>query len=645
MISGEQPWCLQQARRCLEALGADVLWVGEHPKSLLHCQPAALRTLLGREFRHAVFNAHCGLHSEALAALAGTLQAGSWLLLLVPSWESWSQLADADSLRWSESPQPIPAPRFISRLQQLLQADNRVVIWRQPEPLRLSPPATSPDWQADISQQQHLLNHLLTSQPGIHVLTAARGRGKSALAGMLVARWPGRCLVTAPAKVSGEVLAQFAGDKFQFLAPDGLLALTAAQRPAADWLIVDEAAAIPAPLLQRLTGLYPRVLLVTTVQGYEGTGRGFLLKFCDALPDCHYWQLESPLRWAAEDPLESFIAQALLFDDRVAAADRQPLQLQALETDDWQQQPTLMAALYQLLTSAHYRTSPLDLRRMMDAPGMHFSALLQGEHVQGALWLVDEGGLSAELAAAVWAGRRRPRGNLVAQSLAAHAGLMLAPQLKSARISRIAISAALRGQGLGQRLVTQCKTQCAGRDFISVSFGFTPPLWRFWQRCGFRLVRIGSQREASSGCYTAMALLPLSQAGRQLAEQATRRLAREGYWLQRLLDDNQLPLSREKVPDIDEDDWRELAGFAWGLRPYEASLAALGRLISQPGACLPLLQAALLNNLSVAQICQQYQLSGRKVLLQAWRQEVQQALMLADARRGEQLRAWVEAMG
>ncbi|PCR26348.1 hypothetical protein CQA86_32340, partial [Klebsiella pneumoniae] len=43
-------------------------------------------------------------------------------------------------------------------------------------------------------------------------------------------------------------------------------------------------------------------------------------------------------------------------------------------------------------------------------------------------------------------------------------------------------------------------------------------LWRFWQRCGFTLVRLGTHREASSGCYTAMALYPLTAAGRQLAQ-------------------------------------------------------------------------------------------------------------------------------
>jgi hypothetical protein len=77
-------------------------------------------------------------------------------------------------------------------------------------------------------------------------------------------------------------MATFAGEAFRFMAPDALLA----GDMRASWLIVDEAAAIPGPLLRQLVTRFPRTLLTTTVQGYEGTGRGFLLKFCASFPIC-----------------------------------------------------------------------------------------------------------------------------------------------------------------------------------------------------------------------------------------------------------------------------------------------------------------------------------------------------------------------
>ena len=102
------------------------------------------------------------------------------------------------------------------------------------------------------------------------------------------------------------------------MAPDALLASTTE----ADWLIVDEAAAIPGPLLEKLVSRFPRVLLTTTVQGYEGTGRGFLLKFCARFSGLRRYTLSTPVRWAAGCPLERIVANALLFDD--ALIDRKP---------------------------------------------------------------------------------------------------------------------------------------------------------------------------------------------------------------------------------------------------------------------------------------------------------------------------------
>ncbi|MEJ4045144.1 tRNA(Met) cytidine acetyltransferase TmcA [Erwinia sp. SLM-02] len=634
VLSGEAEWADQQAAVWIDSLPGDWLWVGETPRSELNCLPGAMRTLLGREFQHAVFDARAGFHAEALAALAGTLKAGSWLLLLVPEWQRWPLQADADAQRWSESDAPLASTRFVRRLQHLLLADDRVAVWHQQQTLSLSRLPDTPDWRTDSHQQQRILSALLHSEPGISVLTAPRGRGKSALAGMLAARWPGRCLVTAPAKVSTAVLAGFAGENYAFIAPDRLLAEAGLHQ--ADWLLIDEAAAIPAPLLRQLVALFPRVLLTTTVQGYEGTGRGFLLKFCAALPRVKHYKLDAPLRWAENDPLEELIAEALLFDDGAPSAVTGDMRYQALEQDDWTHQPDRMAAVYRLLTSAHYRTSPLDLRRMMDAPGMHFTAAEENNSVQGALWAVDEGGLSADLAWAVWGGYRRPRGNLVAQSLAAHAGLPEAAMLRSRRISRIAVAAPRRGQGCGQRLIALCRERGEGLDFLSVSFGFTAELWRFWQRCGFQLVRFGTQREASSGCYTAMAILPLSEAGRALTARAERRLEREGYWLSQQLNDEALPLNAQPGDcHLDEDDWRELAGFAWAHRPFDASLAALGRLAQLMPERAPLLSAALLQRQSSAEICRHHRLAGRKALLLAWRSEARSALAVADADRAQ----------
>ncbi|SFN12946.1 tRNA(Met) cytidine acetyltransferase [Candidatus Pantoea varia] len=626
VISGDPAWCLERATEWRQTLMGDWLELSPEPlfsasseAPLMHKQPGAVRTLLGREFRHAIFDARQGFHAEAFAALAGTLTAGSWLLLLVPPWEQWAQQPDSDSLRWADVAEPIATPYFVHHLQQLILADDQVLLERQHQPCRIPAQPDWPPWHCQAPQQQQaILDQLMTLPSGVAVLTAPRGRGKSALAGML-ARLNGHCLVTAPAKASTEVLATFAAEHFHFMAPDALLALETP--PQAEWLIVDESAAIPAPLLQALVSRYPRVLLTTTVQGYEGSGRGFILKFCAGLPDAHFFTLDEPLRWSRFDPLEQWLNQALLFDDASATAPDSPVTPHRVERHDF----STLEAAYRLLTSAHYRTSPLDLRRLMDAPGMEVWRAGEAPALQGALWLVEEGGLEPDLAQAVWAGTRRPRGNLVAQSLAAHAGLAEAATLRSLRISRIAVAAERRRRGTGQQLVAAAASAAADHDYLSVSFGYTESLWTFWRACGFILVRIGSQREASSGCYAAMAILPCSAAGRALARRAAAQLARDWPLLRQHI---ALALQFEEATDDGLTAWdiHLAAGFAWAQRPLEASLPVLQRLVEASATPDPLLAAAVAAPQALSDLARQAGVNGRKALIAKLRQQAASAL-------------------
>ncbi|AHF76284.1 Putative acetyltransferase [Sodalis praecaptivus] len=694
VISGEPGWCSWQAATLCDALAGDWLWVGEQSERGVGCRPAALKTLLGREFLHAVFDARQALSVDALAALAGTLVAGSWLVLLVPPWSRWPRVPDGDSLRWSEQPQPIATPCFTRYFRASLLADPAVALLRQNRAPQLTPLPSRPPWQAPVpgrptADQRRLLRRLTQAEPGIYIMIAPRGRGKSALAGMFAHKLADACCITAPAKAAVDVLRRYAGPDAPFFAPDALLA-RCREGARARWLLVDEAAALPLPLLRQLMGYFSHVLLTTTVAGYEGTGRGFLLKFCDGLPRWHPLVLDAPLRWSINDPLERWLTQTLLLEDadaqiiaaepappdadrvaaRVAPQDSAmgstppavavasapssaPGFTSAVRTgsravsgenpsargimDDrcaarwridrvgaltWRRQPAARQAFYRLLTRAHYRTSPIDLRRLMDAPGMSFFTAHQHGDMMGGLWLVEEGGLTPRLAHAVWAGYRRPPGSLVAQSLAAHGNLWRAPRLRSRRISRIAVAPAARRHGMGLAMIDQAARQAARdeRDFLSVSFGYTAALWHFWRRAGFQLVRMGTHREASSGLYSAMALLPLSDAGRELTRRAAEGFERDG----RLAAGEQQPLALE--------DWRCLAGFAFAQRPPEACRSALIRLIRHSTLPLPALRLWLTQPLPDEALAAHLALSGKKALWRRWRQETAAAMTAVDAR-------------
>ncbi|MBQ4765616.1 GNAT family N-acetyltransferase [Pectobacterium versatile] len=657
VLSGEANWCEGQALALSGQLSGDWLWVSEHAPDSVTALPASqVRTLLGREFLHAVFDARSGVDVEALAMLSGTLQAGSWLIMLVPSWQAWPTQPDQDSLRWSEQEQPIATPHFIQHFQRQLLADEDVVLWQQDQAFVIRPLAARSDWQPasgePTAQQQHILHELNVTESGVLVITAPRGRGKSALAGMLTQRSRGACWITAPSRAAADILQQHARADALFWAPDALLAHCRLHgAPSVDWLLIDEAAAIPSSVLSALLPYFPRILMTTTVQGYEGTGRGFLLKFCATLPQWRAFTLDEPLRCAVNDPLERVLDQALLFNEPEAFHSPQqpdrPIPSSTLESrieraDDWLTHPDRLNCCYALLCSAHYRTSPLDLRRLMDAPGMHIASAQMAGEICSVLWLVEEGGLSVSLAHEVWAGRRRPRGNLVAQSLAAHAGLWYAPTLRARRVSRIAVASASRRQGMGRALIAEQvrEAQRQALDYLSVSFGYQPELWAFWQSCGFQLVRIGSHLEASSGCYSAMAILPLSDAGHRLAEQGSQQLARDWFWLQRLIPLN-LALPQTENTELDEDDWRELAGFAFAHRPMEASFAALCRLLSHTALPLPALRLLAEKPSESEQIATTLGLTGKKALLRRWREEAAAALVELDEQRSERWRRTV----
>lgn len=170
-----------------------------------------------------------------------------------------------------------------------------------------------------------------------------------------------------------------------------------------------------------------------------------------------------------------------------------------------------------------------------------------------------------------------------------------------------------------------------------MSFGYTGELWRFWQRCGFVLVRMGNHREASSGCYTAMALLPMSDAGKQLAEREHYRLRRDAQALAQWNGET-LPVDPLNDAILSDDDWLELAGFAFAHRPLLTSLGCLMCLLQTSELALPALRGRLQKNVSDAQLCTTLKLSGRKMLLVRQREEAAQALFALNDVRTERLR-------
>ena len=595
ILVGEDDFLAHQLNHNLSLKSA--VWIGDvspHFATQSSFPFSKTKNLLGSEFPAIIYDARQGIHLDALAIAAGTLQDGGQLLLLLNHWADLSNQPDSDSLRWSGEKHAINTPHFIAFLQEKIAKYGFPVY--QSTPLTLASPMPQKDRSTHCQptlEQARLLQQMAEAEEAILIITAKRGRGKSALAGLFAKLQVAQnqpVILTAPNKSAVNIFNEFAGADITFMPPDELSQnlSKAPQQFANHWLFVDEAAMIPLDILFRLTKAFKRVVLTTTLHSYEGTGRGFLLKFM-AKTDrtLRHLELFTPLRWQADDKLEAFIDDLLLCDceDRLPQPPYDSVLAEQIQISHSERIPhDQIESVYGLLTLAHYRTSPLDLRRLLDAPQQQFYLAQAQDSLLGCVWAVPEGGLTDKtLIRQIRRGERRPHGNLVAQILCFQTGLEEACELRSLRISRITVQPNWQQHGLGQRLIAQMKQikPQGAVDFLSVSFGYTPELLAFWQKCGFILVHFSESKEASSGCYSVVALCPLSEEGRVFVQRAEKQFQRN------------LPLSfhplaaqfaRTEIDWIlDCSDWQSLTDFADFFLPLSSALPSIRRLITSAG--------------------------------------------------------------
>lgn len=680
VLAGDADWARHSAAALLAEWGGDApLWIGDGapPGARSLRADQALRAL-GEEAGLLVYDAHAGLDPDGLGAVCGTLRGGGALLLLTPPLAQWPCFDDPDKVRLASHPHPpqAVAGRFLARLATVLDEASGVSVVHQGEPLELPPPvpavmiSAGADPDCLTPDQAAAVAAIVRVARGHRrrplVLTADRGRGKSAALGIAAARLLAgglaHIVVTAPRP--GAVAALFTqaarllpaaerhgnrlvldGRELGFLAPDELLR----QAPPAELVLVDEAAAIPVPLLTRLLACHARMVFATTVHGYEGSGRGFALRFRGELqartPQWRELVLHAPIRYGADDPLEAWLNRALLLDAEPVAAAVLPdtsadaLTVTAVSQSELAADEGLLRQVFGLLVQAHYQTRPRDLRQLLDAPDLTVWLARAGEAVTGVCLVQAEGGLDEPLAAAVAAGGRRPHGHLIPQALAQHNGLAALAGQRTARVMRIAVHPARQRRGIGRRLLAAVAEQARaqGMDWWGASFAADPDSLAFWQAAGCAALRLGLRRDAASGCHSAILVAPLSAVAQgcfaALRARFTDHLAHglAGPW--RLLEPAVaaalLRRDRPTAP-LDDRDLAELGAFATGRRELAASELALwrlacGRFAQQQGlagdvaADWPLLVRRVLQRWPDAEVVAEAGLAGRRELHQRLR--------------------------
>ncbi|HEY8431472.1 MAG TPA: GNAT family N-acetyltransferase [Sandaracinaceae bacterium] len=588
VLRGEPDATRAEALAALATLSdEDVLWVGEDDVRFVRARPSDIKRFLGRAFDAVVLDLHRRLDPDLIGQCHGFVWGGGALLLRMPE----AHAPDATLAVSPFGPEDVTL-RFAERFERCLARASL----EGPGAIR---PAVHEARGTD--EQRALIEKLVAAfvadAPSISVVVADRGRGKSSALGLALAR----ALEVRPLRVALSASSDGALVEERRFAPPEIPRvdpLELAQSDAHyDVVVVDEAAQLPVPLLERIARRHPRARLAfaTTARGYEGTGRGFVLRFLEWLRregrPVYEHSLEEPIRWSAGDPLERLVFDALLLD--AEPADLRGIELSQvrqarLDRDALAADPRLLREVFGLLVHAHYRTTPSDLLRLLDAPNLAVHASLAGERVVAATLVAREGGLSDEERALLASGRGRVRGHALAETLVVHADREEAGRLSMIRSVRIAVHPAARRRGIARALVEHVHASYAP-DLFGTVFGATPELLAFRREVGYSLVRLGASRGARTGEPAAVMVRPISPAARALVADLRADLARDLPIQLELLGaelalDPRMPAALATglppaEPLSDEECRSRTARYAASSRPFEAAAYAITRFV------------------------------------------------------------------
>jgi len=612
ILTGSETWQKKVLKNILSKNKLDSLWVaGNEVTNIPFVSFKKSQSYLGKEKKIVVFDANKDFHPDSFAAISGIVVGGGLFVLLLPEVERWNTVyASLFGQRMIESIKTATSLKIINESEEEYKLSLNEEKQESYQSVN-TPFLTEDQKQAVLNMERRILGGL--NEPT--VLLADRGRGKSAALGLLAARLLKSGIkniaITAPRLRATDIFfkhvantfpdAEFSRGKIivghgsiNFYSPDELIS----ENIDVDLLLIDEAAAIPIPLLSSFLIKYKQCIFSTTVHGYEGTGRGFSLKFFKILdresPNWLKLSMTAPIRWADNDPLEKWMFHLLCLDADVVSIDSlgkiefNNLKYCLLRKQQLYDSNDLLNEVFSLLVLAHYRTSPSDLKALLDNDDVSVYVTLYNHHVIAVALVSREGSFSQLLATDIYRGKRRPKGHLLAQALTYHCGIENAATLDYARVMRIAVHPKVQNKYIGSTLLQFIidNEKLQGRDGVGTSFGMNSELLTFWARLDFNLVRIGFTREQTSGEHAAIMLLGLTDRGEDISKEAIDRFnGQSRFWFEDILKDIPLKLKDEYLEHsndslaLSEFDIKDLQSFCDYSRNYELCIAAINKLV------------------------------------------------------------------
>ena len=573
VLSGSESWCIKRIEAVLAGgSGKHALLISDNSPILGSCtvQASKLSHQLGSEYQTLIWDGFSGLNPDGLGIASGLLKGGGLFIFILPPLEALETQADNDYLRMCSELDDVAACHtfFLQRfVDQIKSSDDVLLIeeGKNPQPTNhVVSQASNKNVELPTLDQLNTITAIKKVALGHRhrplVIKANRGRGKSSAIGLAAAQLfietQQMMLITAPSKQTCAAAFKHykvaiedhyktpedidaALNAFEFIPLDFITA----ELPNCHLLFIDEAAAVPVSILNLLLKHYSRIVFSTTIHGYEGNGQGFTIRFQKSLDSVRpHWKsifLSRPIRWAEDDPLEAWFFKFLLLNANLVEAKISASQ--ALQTT-WIDQPTLfrnevlLEQVISLLVTAHYQTSPSDLRLILDHPKIkvliahplsHGKKPLKSagndlEEIAGVCLIIEEGGFkSAQLAEDIISGTRRPRGQLFPQALCASTAKPEFLEQSCYRVMRIAVHPDLQLKGIGSTLLKNVADFARTNhiDSVTSSYGLTPELLAFWHKNAFSIVKLGLKVDGASGLQSIMMMLPISaRAGNLLSE-------------------------------------------------------------------------------------------------------------------------------
>jgi tRNA(Met) cytidine acetyltransferase len=621
-MTGTLAWALHRAAGLFEWAGLDdCKYVSLNPVCVDGViSPSIAYQYLGRQFEGLFFDLSAGLKPDALAALAGCVGGGG---LICVYWGSSLKDHPMEAhLQVEGGVASEVGHRLRERLLSSAMECAHFVMHEMSGDIELSShlrPIRKPTSFTWTDDQTKTLKAILKVSTGRRrrplLMQAPRGRGKSTvLAEGLIQTFAHKAchvMVVMPHAFSSLPLLKSLESHFSRTLKYGvrhdlndgrfLTLLTMEQAisgtEVADVIFVDEAACFPIHVLLRFVEHTSRVVFSTTTAGYEGTGQGFRLRFEPELqaryPERRRVELDTPVRWQAEDPVEGWLNYALCLKLSILDGVNTDgaLSIEQVSREELIQSPAFLESVYGLLVRAHHRTTPSDLQRILDAPNLNIWIARTSELVVGVCVIAAEGGLPQSLVEPIYNGVRRPNGHFLPETLSVHGGMKEAPLMRFWRIIRIAVDGSSRRKGVGGALLKAIESDATKRgiDVLGASFGATEALLLFWRSAKFRVVRIGVKRGRSSGLYSAVVLKALSSDGNGLATKLSERYT--AYFPECLgegLRTLEWPVARALFQDrvdrslvsSDDFDMLDLKDFVEGRRSFEIVSPSLKRALA-----------------------------------------------------------------